>query len=97
MKDQFKFTDYIKNNPLLKENFPTEGSLDAKDIDYDTMSYFARTHRELVVTLKNGERVESSVGPLYKSLVFHGEFPKEVADKDWRIQLKYIDKVEIVG
>lgn len=84
---------------ILKENdFPEIGqTIKAADLDYDTVDYFSRTHRKLIVTLKTGEKVESTVGKLYKNPVFHGEFPKDIQNKDYSMQKKYFDTIEIVG
>lgn len=47
--------------------------------------------------MKNGEQVQSTVGPLDNDLIFHGKFPEKVKDRDYSIQKKFFDKIEIVG
>jgi len=84
---------------ILKEgDFPSVGeTINISDLDYDMMSYLSRTNRELIVTLKNGEEVQSTVGPFHKNLIFHGKFPEDIKHKHYSIQKKYFDKIEIVG
>jgi hypothetical protein len=97
--DQFNLSNFLKNNPLLKEgDFPSVGeTIDVTDIDYDMMSYLSRTNKELIVTLKNGEKVESTVGPFHNDLIFHGEFPENIKDRDYKLQKKAFDNIQIVG
>jgi hypothetical protein len=95
----FDYNKYLQNNPLLKENdFPSIGEiLNAADIDYDMMDYLDRTNKQLIVTLKNGDKVKSTVGKLYNDLVFFGKFPERVANADYQIQKKYFDSIEITS
>jgi len=95
---QFDYNKYLKNNPLLKEgDFPSVGEiLNAVDIDYDMMDYLNRTNKELIVTLKNGEKVKAAVGKFYNDLIFFGEFPENIANSDYQIQKKYFDTIKII-
>lgn len=52
------------------------------NIDYDIMSYFDRTNRQLLVTLNNGKQLETSVGKCYNELIFHSKFPMNLDKKD---------------
>ena len=84
---------------ILKEgDFPSVGEIiGVADIDSDIMSYLSRTNKKLVVTLKNGDKVESTVGPFNNDLIFHGKFPENIKDRDYTIQKKAFDNIEIVG
>lgn len=83
---------------INESDFPEIGkTINAADLDYDTVDYFNRTNRKLIVTLKNGEKVESTVGLFYQNLIFHGKFPEDIQNKDYSIQKKYFDTIEIVG
>jgi hypothetical protein len=95
----FDFNKYLKNNPLLKENdFPSvRDVLNIDDIDYDMMDYFNRTNKQLVVTMKSGEKIKSTVGKFYDNLIFFGEFPDNINYADYKLQKKSFDSVEIVG
>jgi hypothetical protein len=83
---------------ILKEDYPGVGEIVyPKDIDYDMMSYFSRTNRELVVTLKNGDKIQSAAGPFYNDIIFHGKFPENIRYRHYSIQIRAFDNVEIVG
>lgn len=60
------------------------------NIDYDIMSYFDRTNRQLLVTLNNGKQLQTSVGKCYNELIFHSNFPMNLDKKD-------IALVKIIG
>jgi hypothetical protein len=95
----FDYNKYLQNNPLLKENdFPSAGEvINAASIDYDMVDYFNRTNKQLIVTMKNGEKIECTVGKLYNDLTFFGEFPDKIANVDYQIQKKYFDSIEITN
>ena len=58
----------------LDENFPGPGeTIDAKDIDYDLMDYFARTNKKLLINTKTKKGIKGSVGKMYGDLVFNGD------------------------
>jgi hypothetical protein len=81
-----------------KTRFPNEGEIVlVKDVDSDMMSFFDRTNKKLLITLKNGKKVEASVGKFYNDIIFHGDFPEEIEYKDYTLQLKEFDKIEIVN
>ena len=96
---EFDYNKYLKNNPLLQENdFPSVGEvINVADIDYDMMEYLNRTNKDLIVTLKNGEKVKADVGKFYNDLIFFGEFPKNIANSDYQIQKKYFDTIKIIN
>ena len=78
--------------------FPSIGDIiHPKDIDYDIMNYLMRTNKKLLVTLKNGEKIHSTVGKYYDDLIFHGKFPSKIADNNYTIQIKNFDKIEIIA
>ena len=84
---------YVPNS----DSFPLKGQVvKAGDVDYDMVSYFARTNRKLVVTLKNGNKVSSTVGKFYNDLVFGGKFPIEIEFNPYAIQLKQFKSIKIV-
>lgn len=68
----------------------------AKDIDHDTMDYLDRTNKKLLVTMKNGQKVKSSVGKFHGGLIFHGDFPENIQHIDYLIQKKHFEKIQIV-
>lgn len=73
----------IIREELLNEMYPGVGDVvKISDIDYDMMNYFNRTNRQLLVTLKNGKKVKSSVSKSYKDLVFTDKFPADLNKKD---------------
>jgi len=82
---------------LANGGFPNAGIIKVEDIDYDMMDYLNRTNKNLLVTMKNGSKIKSSVGKSYDDLVFHGDFPKEIQGSNYRIQKKSFDKIEIIS
>jgi DNA polymerase III sliding clamp (beta) subunit (PCNA family) len=81
-----------------KSRFPNEGEIILpKDVDYDMMSFFYRTNKKLSITLKNGEKVKSSVGKFYNDLIFHGEnLPKKIEYSNYTLQLKEFEKIKLI-
>ncbi len=78
--------------------FPKEGeTILPKDIDYDMMDYLSRTNKELLITLKNGEKVKSSVGKFYNDLIFHGKLPSGIQYSHYSIQKKQFEKIQILN
>lgn len=68
---------------LQNHNYPYIGDvINMTNIDYGLMDYFSRTNRKLLVTMKSGEELETSVGKFYNDLVFHGKFPSNLDKKD---------------
>jgi hypothetical protein len=77
--------------------FPKEGEIILpKDIDYNMMDYLSRTNKKLLVTLKNGENVKSSVGKFYNNLIFHGKLPSNIEYSPYSIQKQQFEKVQIL-
>jgi hypothetical protein len=87
-EDIRKMIDKVKNfkqfiNEQKSDEYPYIGDvININDIDYDMMDYFSRTNRKLLVTMKSGEEIETSVGKFYNDLVFHGKFPSNLDRKD---------------
>lgn len=105
------FNNWFKINGIKKEKyeggggvyhdktrFPNEGEIVlSKDVDYDMMSFFDRTNKNLLITLKNGKKVKASVGQFYNDIIFNGDFPKEIEGANYKLQLKEFEKIEIVN
>jgi hypothetical protein len=79
--------------------YPTVGqSIAPKDVDYDMMSYFSRTNRQLEIQLLDGKCVKASVGSFYNDLIFNAAFPNEsTKHTHYSIQKKYFELIKIVG
>ena len=93
MDTEIEFIQYLVNSVLEKMEEDCEIFYE----DYDMMDYLSRTHKKLIVTLKNGDKVESTVGPFYNDLIFNGKFPDSIANANYAIQKKAFDTVQIVG
>ena len=86
----------IKLKDLLNENFPGKGAVvSAKDIDDKMMDYFDRMNVKLEVTPISGKKYNSSVGPQFGDILFHGNGAPDKAT--WQLQLKQIKSVKILG
>ena len=86
----------IKLKDLLNENFPSKGAVVlAKDIDNKMMDYFDRSNAKLEVTSTSGKKYSASVGPQFGDIFFHGAGAPDKAT--WRLQLKEIKSVKILG
>lgn len=82
---EYSFTsEYVKNN----DSFPKINQVvKINDVDYDMMSFFSRTNKELEVKLKNGDKVLASVGQFYGDLIFFGKFPKSIEHSNYKRRL----------
>ena len=95
-EDIRKMINKVKNfkqfvNEQKLNEYPRIGDVvNINDINYDMMDYFSRTNRKLLVTMKSGEEIETSVGKFYNDLVFHGKFPSNLDKKN-------ISFVKIIG
>lgn len=95
-EDIGKMIGKVKNfkqfvNEQESNEYPSIGdTINISDIDYDMMDYFDRANRKLLVTMNNGDELETSVGKFYNDLVFHGKFPSNLDKKD-------ISFVKIIG
>jgi len=65
-------------------------------VDYDMMDFFSRWNKKLLITLKNGDKIQSSVGSFYNDLIFFGKFPESVKFTHYSLQIKHFDKIEIL-
>ena len=80
------------------DEFPSKGkTIKANELDYDTVLYFKRMNKNLVVTLKNGKKVKASAGTFYDDLVFSGQFPEDIKHRNWKEQSKYFRNVKVVS
>jgi hypothetical protein len=85
------------NYYIDKSRFPNEGEIVLpKDVDYDMMSFFDRTNKALLITLKNGKKVKASVGKFYNDIIFHGDLPKQIKNSHYNLQLKEFEKIEVI-
>jgi hypothetical protein len=86
----------IKLKDLLNENFPGKGAVVlAKDIDYNMIDYFDRMNIKLEVTPISGKKYSATVGQQFGNTLFFGVGAPDKAT--WRLQLKQIKSVKIVG
>jgi hypothetical protein len=69
--------------------FPDYGIVDAKDIDYDMISYFHRTNKKLLITTKDKKVSKGGVTKFYNDLIFTSNEKFDIPKKD-------ILKVEIL-
>jgi len=78
--------------------FPNRGEIVLpKDVDYEMMSFFNRMNIPLLITLKNGKKVEASAGKFYNDIIFHADFPKEINNQDYTLQLKQFQKIQVLN
>jgi hypothetical protein len=86
----------IKLKDLLNENFPGKGAVVlAKDIDYNMIDYFDRMNIKLEVTPISGKKYSATVGQQFGNTLFFGVGAPDKAT--WKLQLKQIKSVKIVG
>lgn len=76
----------------LDENFPGPGeTVNAKDLNYSMLDYFARTNKVLSIDTKSKKGIKGSVGKMYGDLVFNGD---DINIKDI-VRVKIIESTDI--
>lgn len=77
---------------------PTIGeTINVAELDYNMMDYLSRTNRIVEITMKNGEKVQSSIGSFYGDIIFFGKLPEKFRFTHYSIQKKCFDKIKIIG